>query len=390
MTIPATQPLESDEVFHTGEVLSIAGAHFTNDTFSAFLAPLLPALIEKLSLTLTHAGALSAFLQLPAILNPFIGYLADVVNLRYLVIFAPAATATLISLSGLAPTYLALAALLLMVGVSIASFHAPAPAMIAHVSGKQVGRGMSFFMAAGEMGRTVGPLLVVNALALWGLEGIARLMVIGWGASLVLWWRFRSVPVRANKPRGIREALPRMARLFPLLAGILILRHLMVVGLQVYLPTYMHLKGASLRMAGASLSILEIAGVIGALTSGTLSDRLGRKTVLGGAILSSALLMVLFLAVDGVWIVPLLLLLGFTAISTGPVMLALVQDHFEHHRAAANGLYLSMAFLLRSLATVVAGMIGDTWGLPVVYRAGVVTSLFALVLVWRLPEERRA
>ncbi len=388
MTLPTASAIEREESFRTGEVLSIAGAHLTNDTFTAFLPALLPALIEKLSLSLTQAGALSAFLQFPAILNPFIGYLADTLNLRFFVILAPGLTATLISLSGIAPTYPLLAGLLLLVGVSVALFHAPAPAMVAHVAGRRVGRGMSFFMAAGELGRTIGPLLVVNALAWWGLAGIARLMVIGWAASAVLWWRFRSLPVRPPRPRGLHEALPAMKRLFPLLAGILFLRHMLVVGLQVYLPTYLHLRGASLQMAGTALSILEIAGVLGALLSGSLSDHLGRRLVLGGAILLSTLLTALFLALDGAWTIPLLLLLGFTSLSTGPVMLALVQDHFAHHRAAANGLYISMAFLLRSLATLIAGRIGDLWGLGTVYQIGILTSLLALGLVWRLPVER--
>ena len=57
----------------------------------------------------------------------------------------------------LAPGYLALALLLLAVGV--AAFHAPA--MIASVSGPRVGAGMSIFMASGELGRTVGPAIVV-------------------------------------------------------------------------------------------------------------------------------------------------------------------------------------------------------------------------------------
>ena len=41
--------------FQTGEILTIVGGHFVHDTFSAFVAPLLPLIIEKLSLSLTMA-----------------------------------------------------------------------------------------------------------------------------------------------------------------------------------------------------------------------------------------------------------------------------------------------------------------------------------------------
>ena len=124
---------ESEEQFETGSVLTIVGGHFVHDTFTAFVAPLLPLVIEKLSLTLTLAGTLTAMMQLPAILNPFIGYLADKISLRFFVIFAPAVTATLIGLMGLAPSYLTLSILFVLIGIAVAAFHAPTPAMIAHM-----------------------------------------------------------------------------------------------------------------------------------------------------------------------------------------------------------------------------------------------------------------
>src|SRR4030043_2084942 len=127
--------------FQMDRVLTIISGHFIHDTYSAFLPPLLPSLIEKLSLTYTQAGSLSAVTQLPSLLNPVLGYLDDKVNLRIFVILAPAISATTMSCLGLAPNYLSLVILLFITGLSIAAFHAPSPAMIARASGQQVGRG---------------------------------------------------------------------------------------------------------------------------------------------------------------------------------------------------------------------------------------------------------
>ena len=69
--------------FQTRQILQIVGGHFIHDTYTAFVSPLLPLLIERLSLTLTQAGSLSVFLQLPALLNVFIGYMADKISLHY-------------------------------------------------------------------------------------------------------------------------------------------------------------------------------------------------------------------------------------------------------------------------------------------------------------------
>ena len=107
-TVSATQPIDVEGEFQTGQVFTIVGGHFVHDTFSAFLAPLLPLIIEKLSLSLTMAGSLWGVSQLPALLSPFIGYLADRLSLRYFLILAPAVTATMMSLLGVAPNYLTL------------------------------------------------------------------------------------------------------------------------------------------------------------------------------------------------------------------------------------------------------------------------------------------
>ena len=85
--LPVERTIEKNE-FQTEQVLTIASGHLVHDVYSAFLAPLLPLLIEKMSLTLTLAGSLTAFLQFPAILTPIIGHYADKFNLRYLVIIA--------------------------------------------------------------------------------------------------------------------------------------------------------------------------------------------------------------------------------------------------------------------------------------------------------------
>ena len=55
----------------------IAFAHFVHDLYTSFLAPLLPLIIEKLSITLSQAGLLSTVMQIPSLANPFIGLFAD-------------------------------------------------------------------------------------------------------------------------------------------------------------------------------------------------------------------------------------------------------------------------------------------------------------------------
>ncbi|MEN8171247.1 MAG: MFS transporter [Chloroflexota bacterium] len=372
--------------FQTEQVATIVGGHFIHDVYSAFVAPLLPLIIEKLSLTLTMAGSLSAFMQIPAILNPFIGHLADKFSIRYFVIFAPAVTGTLISWMGLAPNYYSLVLLLIVTGISVAVFHAPAPAMVGRLSGKRIGRGMSWFMAGGELGRTVGPIFAVWSVSIWGLDGLYRNSLLGWTASAILFWRLKNIPASSQKTGSLQSVLPKVRSLFLPLIWVVFFRNFMVVSMTTYLPTFMSMNGASLLLGGASLSILEFAGVGGALLSGTLSDRLGRKPMLLFVSIISPLLMLVFLKVSGWLLVVLLLALGFTSLSTGPVFLALIQDHFPRNRAVGNGLFLSISFLLRSLAMVLVGIAGDKIGLQTAFYWSAALSIFAIPGILLLPK----
>jgi len=337
------------------------------------------------------AGGLTAIMRLPALLNPLIGYLGDRAGLRYFVILAPAATATLITLMGYAPGYSGLLVLFLVTGVSAAAFHALAPAMVAALSNHETGKGMSLFMAGGELARTVGPLLAVWAVSTWGLGGLYRVVIIGWASSLVLFWRLRSIPTFKQAGRkSLRLALPTIRNLFLPLVGVLFFKTFLSVSLAVYLPTFMNREGANLWISGGSLSVLELAGVVGALVSGTISDRLGRKPVLLAAALASSGLLLLFLRVRGWALVPVLLALGFSAMSTNPVLMATVQDHLPDNRGVGNGVYMTIDFLLQPLAMLLIGFFGDRIGLRATYAWIAWFSLLSVPAILTLPVTKKA
>jgi FSR family fosmidomycin resistance protein-like MFS transporter len=385
-TVTAVDPPKTDEAkFQTGEVLTIVGGHFVHDTYSAFLAPILPLIISRLSLSLTLAGSLQAVLQMPALLNPFIGYLADKVSLRYFVILAPGITATLMSLIGAAPSYVALVIIMFTAGISVACFHAPAPAMIARISGQQVGKGMSLFMAGGELGRTVGPLLATWAVTYLTLDGFYQIMILGWVASGLLFWRLHRISARPEPPRDIRQVLPTLGRLFLPMLFVVLFRAFLLTPISVFLPTLMNLKGSTLWGGAGSLAVWELAGVAGALFGGTLSDRVGRKTILYIGFISSIILTLIFLQTEGWLFVPVLIMMGLTSLSTQPVLLAIVQDHLPENRAVGNGIFLAITFLARPLAILGIGQIGDHFGLEAAFFWGAIISILAIPAIVTLP-----
>ena len=389
-----TAHVTTHNTFKIDQVLTIAAGHLTHDIFTSFLSPLLPLIIQKFGISLTLAGTLASFQQLPSLINPLLGMLADRGSLRWFVILAPTVTAVAMSMIGIAPNYIALSILILFAGVSTAFWHTASPAMIARVAGRQVGLGMSFFMLGGSLAYTIGPLLAVAAVSWWGLGGIWRLVPLAMAASALLYWRTRDIvitPPAAQSNGSWAESWRGLRRVFLPLSGILITQGFMIAALATFLPTLMSSEGASLLLAGSALSVYQIAGAVGALTSGTISDRLGRGRVLAFALLVAPALMLLFLAAHD-WVrILMLLAVGFTALATGPVMMALVQDNSRDHPATANGLYFALNFVSRSLIIILVGAMADHFGLRATFQWCAIIGFAGVPFVLLLPKgERRS
>jgi FSR family fosmidomycin resistance protein-like MFS transporter len=376
--------------FHTGKILALSIGHFIHDVYSSFLSPLLPLLIEKLSLTLTQAGFLSTIMQLPALLNPYIGVLADRISVRYFVILAPAMTAVPMSLIGVAPSYSILLLLLFITGISVSIFHVPAPVMIAQLSASRKGRGMSFFMTGGELARTIGPLVAVAGVTLLGLDGFYPVMIFGLFSTAWLYLKLREVPVGDVHTKRNVSALQTWRKLryilWPLTL-ILFSRGFMHAAMTAFLPTYINRETGNLWLAGIALTLFEVAGVGGVLTAGSMSDLFGRRKTLLVSLIGAPLCLFVFTLSGGWFRIAVLLVTGFTLLSTTPVMLALVQEHGRHSPAAANGLFMMISFIARSAVVVVVGFIADRIGLQATYLISAAMGLFGIPVIFKLPKK---
>jgi len=372
----------------TSKVVTIAGAHAVHDTYTAFLPPLLPVFIEKLSLARAEAGLLVVFLQAPSLLQPFIGHLGDRRDLRFLVVLAPAVTAACMCLLGVAPGFWVFAALLSMAGVSSAVLHALAPVVTGRFAGRSLGLGMGFWMVGGELGRTLGPILLVSTVAAFGLAGLPWLMVGGLAASVLLAAGLRGArpaPPPRTGPRERRVTRRSMRGFFLPLSGIVISRAVMLAAFTTFLPVYFREEGASLWLAGAALSVLQAAGVVGALTGGVVSDALGRKRVLAASLLLTPALMAALVFAPDWGRLPLLLALGFAGLMATPVLMAAVLESFPRNRAFANGSYMALNFVARAAAVVLVGLLADRVGMRQAFLVCAALGVLGLPFVIRLP-----
>jgi FSR family fosmidomycin resistance protein-like MFS transporter len=213
------------------------------------------------------------------------------------------------------------------------------------------------------------------------------LAVAGAATSILLHFRLRDVPLRSRgdgEQVPWRRAVAAMRSTMMVLAALNIVRSMMAMSVTVFLPLFLTEEGANVWVAGAALSIVEAAGIAGALAGGWVSDQVGRRAVLIFGHIAAPSALLLFLAADGVVRIALLPVIGFTLLALPPVFMALVQERFSESRALANGVYLSINFAVRSVAAIAFGIVGDAFGLSAAMQVAAFATFGGLPLIWVL------
>jgi FSR family fosmidomycin resistance protein-like MFS transporter len=387
---------QSGEGFQKGRIITIAAAHFVHDCYTSILAPALPLIIEKLGISYGMTGVLAVIQRIPSLLNPLIGIMAERPVMRYMVIFSPALSALFMSLIGVAPAYSFLAIVLFFSGISSTLWHIPSPVIVRTLSGNRTGKGMSFFMMGGELARTAGPLIILGVISLWGLEGTWKMMPLGFVASLVLYLNFRKARIspasssREHEEGSYWRIFLRYSPAFMLTGGYTLFQAGMKSSLTYYLPTFLTSQGNTLQYSDLALTVIQLAGAVGAYFSGTFSDRLGRLPTLLIISLATPLLTLAFLSLEGFWIFPLLLPLGFFLFAPTAVMLAIVQELKTDKKAFVNSIYMTLNFFVSVMVYPVVGTLVDHFGFLPTFRVVALLGFCAAPLVLLIRKKLQA
>jgi FSR family fosmidomycin resistance protein-like MFS transporter len=351
---------------------------------------MLPLLIDKLSLTIGQAGLMATGIRWTTMLQVPIGYLADRLDSRYLVIAAPAVTAICISSIGLAPSFLAVFVLLLLAGVSHAAFHPASSAVVTRISGGRWGRGMSFYMTGGELGRALGPLFIAAVLTAVGLEWSWIAVGPGIVTSALLYARLRGAgSVRFQHPAGaVRESVRRSRRgLVPLCVAI-VFRSIAHNAIAAFVPTLAVLQGADIAYAGAAVAAYEVGGTMGAFAGGILSDRFGRRSVLAwGLVLGVPGLAAALLLAAGPFQLAVLALGGFCVLSASAVHLVAMHELLPDNRSLGTGIFYFVSSAASIVTMISVGVLADQAGLRQAMLAGLAVSALALPAILLLPAQ---
>ncbi len=325
---------------HRSRLALATFGHFLNDCYSAFLTPILPLLITKLSLSLTAASALAAIPALASsIFQPLYGMASDRVQGRLFMLLGPAVTVICMSCIGLAPHVAALGLLLLVGGIGTAAFHPQAVAAAGSASGERKGFGIALFGFGGNLGFALGPLVIIAAVHWWGLAGSSVIVVPG---LLGVWFLVRYLQVPQHKIA--RAQMPSLSTAFAgaygtmsLLFSIAVLREFTRLAVVTFLPIYLTLQGRSLLAGGITLTLFSLSGAAGGMVGGLLSDTWNRKGVIAVSGLVCVPLLLGMFRTDG-WVSLALLALAAAALSGAhSVIIAFAQELLPSRHGFESG-----------------------------------------------------
>jgi FSR family fosmidomycin resistance protein-like MFS transporter len=368
----------------------VTWGHFLNDCYGSFLAPILPLLIDKLSLSLTAASGLASLASITsAVFQPMYGIASDRLYGRSLIVLGPLLSTVCMSLLGVAPNAVLIGILLLLAGIGSAAFHAQAVAAAGAVSGDRKGFGISIFIFGGSVGFALGPLAIIGAVHLWGLERSYYTMIPGL-LSVLLLWLYLKLPsrvVQRGRVLSLAAAFRGARKSMALLFAIAVIREFTRIAVVTFLPIFLAMQGRSLAAGGITLALFSMAGAVGGMVGGSLSDAWGRKAV----ILASGLLCVPLLhgmfRTAGLTSLILLVLAAGTLSGANSVIIALAQELVPSRTGTASSLVMGLGWGVAGVMLIGFGRLAEAISVSHALDIAATLPLLAAGLTLALPQQ---
>tara|TARA_B100000029_G_scaffold516620_1_gene631796 strand:- start:17073 stop:18233 length:1161 start_codon:yes stop_codon:yes gene_type:complete len=368
------------------KLILLTVVHFLTDLFSSLLMPILPALVNRLNLSLTQAGILTGLPAMTSsLVQPIMGILGDRMEKRYFIIIGPLICAIFMSSVGLASSFPFLLLLIILGGFGSASFHPQSVSMAGDISGSRRGYGVSLFIVGGTAGLAASPFVVPRLVENFGLESLVWLAI---PAIISVIAMARVIPIQ-NEHKNITRladvAASFQPNIWPMinLTVVGIIRTISGVGFATFFVLLLKDRGFSLQQGGDLLFVFQVGAVIGGFVGGWISDVIGRSPVIWISLLFSTPCLLTSLY-DTSSLLPIWLFLGgFMNMASNSVSVAMAQELVPKSAGTASSFPMGFSWGAAGGALIIFGSIADQIGviptldiLSLIPLAGVVLALF--------------
>lgn len=361
----------------TKSVWGLSAAHLVTDLYSPVLPAILPLLIAEQGYSFFLAGLIVTVFNLTSsMMQPLVGWLYDTRGLAVHISVTVLISATFISVIGLLNNYYLVLASVAIAALGHALFHPSALGTVSRLTrDASRGRITSYFVIGGNLGYAIGPICAGVAVGLMGLPGLVILAIPGIVMAAVLRYVLPG-PVRREVPAPSSRSERPARRAIALLVAASGLRAWAIFGSVAFLPTILTLRGIDLVTANLLVSGMLIAGVVGQLVGGILSDRYGRKEYTLIGLVTAIPPFLVFLMTDGIVSLVAMIIFGFILWSTFAVTVAMAHEIAPGNVGLVSGLMLGLAVGVGGMGVAATGWIADATSLSV----GLMTIPVAIVL----------
>jgi FSR family fosmidomycin resistance protein-like MFS transporter len=374
-------------------VLLLSLGHLVTDINQGALPALLPFLIAEYNLSYAAAGFLIFACNIAStVVQPLFGHLADRTASPWLLPAGIVCAGAGLAATGLVPGYAWILPAVMVSGIGVAAFHPQGAQLVHRISADRKATAMSVFGVGGTLGFALGPGLTTAALLHWGLAGTAILAVPTTLLAAVIVWHQTAAPVIGGGPmRGRSDGSSPSARdawgPFARLTVAVVARAVLFYGLNTFIPLYwIHVLGQSKAAGATALTVFALAGVVGNLLGGRLSDRFGPTRIAVGGFCILLPFMPGLMAVTNVPVALVVLAaMGFALSTTYSPLVILGQAYLPNHVGFSAGVTLGLAITVGGVATPILGRVADHYGLWAALATLSVVPLLSAAFAFTLP-----
>lgn len=381
-------------------LLALSMSHLLNDLLQSVLTASYPLLKEDLALNFAQIGTITLVYQLAAsVFQPVVGLFFDKYPVSWSLTLAT--TFTMLGIVGLAyaPSMPLILISVFIIGLGSSVLHPEASRITSLASGGKRGLAQSLFQVGGNLGGSLGPLLLALLVAPYGRNRIVVFVLFALFAYIVAhpigkWFKgyleqmkVQHVEMKVQNERPLSTGLTLFA-IFILMI-LIFSKYIYMASLTSYYTFYLIERfGVSVQLSQICLFVFLVATAVGTLVGGPVGDRIGRKSVIWISILGTAPFSLLMPHV-GLWVtVALSFCVGFMLSSAFPAILLYAQELLPYRLGLVSGLFFGFAFGIAGIASAVLGNYADTYGIEMVYKVCAYTPLLGLV-AWFLPELKK-
>ncbi|MDN7025633.1 MFS transporter [Methanoculleus sp. FWC-SCC1] len=354
---------------NTKSVWGLSTAHLVTDIYSPVLPAIMPLLIAQEGYTYFLAGLIITVYNLTSsFMQPVVGWAYDTRGIAVHVSISVLMSAVFISIIGVVTDYTLVLVCAGLAALGHAFFHPSALGTVSRLTqDASRGRITSYFVVGGNLGFAIGPICAGVVVGFFGLPGLVFLAVPGIIMAVVLRTVLPPPPSRPPKVSALKTPAGGKASLRPVavLVAASALRAWAIFASVAYLPTFLTTRGFDLVTANLLVSGMLLAGVIGQVVGGTISDRYGRKEYTLVGLVAAIPLFYLFLATDGILSLAVLMIFGFTLWSTFSVTVAMGHELMPRSVGLISGLMLGLAVGAGGMGVAATGYIADAFTLNV-------------------------